>query len=131
MLYDLADKQFEIRQDIDKYLFAQVHLLFKIEQDRQVHRLAYLEWYNIVDIVDPSTKNMVSRDYETGMAVAMRTGQFNVVSVDAIVRTVHMQPFFEECDSARKNLAGGLNVYSFHSYLVNKYVDRVSWEELF
>jgi len=71
VLYDLVDKQFEIRQGIDKYLFAQVRLLFKIEQDRQVHRLAYLEWYNIVDIEDPGTKTIVSHDCETGMAVAM------------------------------------------------------------
>ena len=74
---------------------------------------------------------MVSRDPETQMAVAVRSGQFNVVSVNAIIRAVHMQPLFQEYDSARKLLAAHSDVYSLNSYLVNKYADRVSWEELF
>jgi len=74
---------------------------------------------------------MVARDPETQMFVAERSEEFNVVSVDAIIRAVHMQPLFEEQDSARKVLANKLDVYSFHSYLVNKYADRVSWEELY
>ena len=74
---------------------------------------------------------MVARDPETQMAVAVRSGQFNIVSVNAIVRAVHMQPLFVERDSARKAYANKLDVYSFNSYLVNKYVDRGSWEEFF
>jgi len=131
VLYDIADKQFKTRQGLDRYLIAQVHLMFKIHQNGVLYQLAYLEWFNIEDIVDSVTKKKVPRDLETGMAVAVRSGHFNVVSVDAIIRTVHMQPLFEDCDSARKSLANGLNVYSFRSYLVNKYADRVSWEELF
>ena len=133
-MFDLADKDFRKRQGIDKYIFAQVHLLFKINHNN-VHHLAYLEWYNITDVpehpeLEGKTK-MVPRDPETQMAVAVRSGQFNVVSVNAIIRAVYMQPLFQERDSAQKLLEANLHVYSFHSYLVNKYVDRVSWEELF
>ena len=131
VLYDVADKKLNTRQEIDKYLFAQVRLFFKIQQDDKVHQLAYVEWFNIVDVDDPRTKKKIPRDLETGMAVAEWTGQFNVVSVDAIVRTVHMQPLFEECDSARKSSASKLDVCSIQSYLVNKYADYISWEELF
>ena len=134
VVYDLADKDFQKRQGIDKYLFAQVRALFEITHNEKVHQLAYLEWYNITDVPEasvPEKTKMVSRDPETQMAVAIRSGEFNVVSVNAIIRAVHMQPLFQDCDSARKLLAGNLDVYSLNSYLVNKYVDRVSWEELF
>jgi len=131
-VYDLTDKNFEARNGIDKYLFAQVRLLFSIEQDQKVHHLAYLEWYDIIDIPDNSkNRKMVSRDPETGMAIARRSGKSNVVSVNAIVRGVHMQPLFEERDSARTALAKGLDAYSFNSYVLNKYADRISWEELY
>jgi len=131
-VYDLADKKFETRQGIDKYLFAQVRLLFEIVQDNRIHRLAYLEWYNIVDVPEVfNSSRKVPRDPETGMAVAVRSGQFNIVSVDAIVRAVHMQPLFEDCNSAQKAMACKLDVYSFDSYLVNKFADRISWEDLY
>lgn len=133
-LYDLADKDFKTRQGMDKYLFAQVRLLFEIQQNNIIYKLAYLEWYNITDVPEISVDGkikMVSRDPETQMAVAVRSREFNVVSVDAIKRAIHMQPLFVECDSARKMLANKQDVYSFDSYLVNKYVDRISWEELF
>jgi hypothetical protein len=85
-----------------------------------------LEWYNIIDIENPSTKNIVSHDCETAIAITIWTGQFNIVSIDEIIHIVYMQPLFEKCDSVRKNLVGGLNVYSFYSYLVNKYTDHIS-----
>ena len=123
-LYDLADKNFETRHGIDKYLFAQVHLLFDIEQDNEIHHLAYLEWYNITDVPEnPENPRIVSRDPETGMAITVWSGKFNIVSVNAIVRGVHMQPVFEERDSARKALAEQLDAYSFDSYMLNKYAD--------
>jgi hypothetical protein len=136
-VFDLADKDFQKRQGIDKYLFAQVRVLFEITQNEKVHQLAYLEWYKITDVPEaPVSKKvkkvkMVTRDPETQMAVAVRSGQFNVVSVNAIIRAVHMQPLFQEHNSAQKHLAANLDMYSFDSYLVNKYADRVSWEELF
>jgi hypothetical protein len=134
-LYDLADKDFRKRQGIDKYLFAQVRVLFKINHELKVHHLAYLEWYSITDVPeDPEVSGrikMVPRDPGTQMAVAVRSNKFNVVSVDAIIRAIHMQPLFEECDSAQKLLADNLDVYSLDLYLVNKYADRISWEELF
>ncbi len=104
-VYDLSDKDFKKRQGIDKYLFAQVRLLFKIKQENKIHQLAYLEWYNITDVSEipesPRTRaKMAARDPETQMAVAVRSGKFNVVSVNAIVRQVHMQPLFEERNSA-------------------------------
>jgi hypothetical protein len=91
-----------------------------------------LEWYNIVDVPELLNSNRkVPRDPETGMAVAVRSGQFNIVSIDAIVRAVHMQPLFEDCNSAQKAMAYKLDVYSFDSYLVNKFADRISWEDLY
>jgi hypothetical protein len=135
VLYDLADNNFEKRQGIDKYLFAQVHVLFEIKHENSIHHLAYLEWFDITDVAeDPKVLGkitMVTRDPETQMAVAVRSGKFNVVSVNAIIRTVHMQPLFPEQDSAQNLLKANLDVYSFHSYLVNKYVDRISWDEIF
>ena len=136
VVYDLSDKDFKKRQGIDKYLFAQVRLLFKIKQENKIHQLAYLEWYNITDVSEipesPRTRaKMAARDPETQMAVAVRSGKFNVVSVNAIVRQVHMQPLFEERNSARKKLTEKLDVYSFDSYLINKFADQMSWEELF
>jgi hypothetical protein len=135
VVYDLMDKNFRKRQGIDKYLFAQVQVLFKIKQGTTVHDLAYLEWYNITDVPeDPEVSGrikMVARDPETQMAVAVQSGQFNVMSVNAIIRIVHMQPLFEEHDSAQKLIAANLDVYSFDSYLINKYADRLSWDELF
>jgi hypothetical protein len=121
------------REGIDKYLFGQVRLLFEMTQNDKQHHLAYLEWYNITDVPgDPERGGMTfPRDPETKMAVAMRSGKFNIVSVKAIIRAVHMQPFFTERDSARKALQSGLDVYSFDSYVVNKFADRLSWEELF
>jgi len=74
---------------------------------------------------------MVPHDLETNMAVAIRSGEFNVVSVNAIIRSVHMQPLFVECDSARQALMNNRDAYSFDSYFVNKFADRGSWEELF
>jgi hypothetical protein len=130
-VYDLADKHFQKRQGMDKYLFAQVRMLFEITHNHKVHQLAFLEWYNITDIPVPGQSIAAARDPETKMAIAVRSKQFNIVSVNAIIRTVHMQPLFLECDSAQKLLAGNLDVYSLDSYIVNKYADRVSWEELF
>jgi hypothetical protein len=46
------------------------------------------------------------------MAVDLRSGRFNIVSVEAIIRTVHMQ-------------ADGLKVYSFRWYLVMSTLDRL------
>ena len=133
VLYDLADKDFKIQQGIDKYLFAQVLLLFAIEQNNEVYRLAYLEWYNITDIseISEGKVQMVAWDSETHIATAIWSRKFNVVSVNAIIRAVHMQPLFQDHDSAQKMLENKLDAYSFDRYLVNKYVDRVSWEELF
>jgi len=88
-VYDFADQKFNTRQGIDKYLFAQVRLLFTIKQDGQIHRLAYLEWYNITDVPNVERKT-VARDPQTQMAVAVRSKKFNVVSVNAIIRMVHM-----------------------------------------
>jgi len=135
VVYDLADKDFETRQGIDRYLFAQVRLLFGIKHNEQAHYLAYLEWYDIVDVPGVKDANgrvkMVARDPETQMAVAVRSGRFNVVSVSSIIRAVHMQPLFKERDSARKAFVDKLGVYSFNSYFVNRFADRVSWEELY
>lgn len=135
-MYDLADKDFETRQGIDRYLFAQLRLLFGIKHHEQTHHLAYLEWYDITDVpglpeADGRIK-MVARDPETQMAVAVKSGRFNIVPVNAIIRAVHMQPLFAERDSARRaSSADKLDVYSFDSYLVNRFADRVSWEELY
>ena len=124
------DNNFEKQEGIDKYLFAWVHLLFEIEQNEVMYHLAYLEWYNITDV--PGTLEtgrrvqLVPRDPETQMAVAVKSGEFNVVSVNAIIRAVHMQPLFTKQDSAQKALENHLNEYSFDSYLVNKYADRNS-----
>ena len=100
-----------------------------------MYNLAYLEWYNITDVLGtPETGRrvqLVPRDPETQMAVAVKSGEFNVVSVNAIIRAVHMQPLFAKQDSARKALENHLNEYSFNSYLVNKYADQNSWEDLF
>jgi hypothetical protein len=135
VIHDFADEEFEKRQGIDKYLFAQVRLLFKLTQDEVVHNLAYLEWYDITDVPaipeDEEEIEMVARDPETQMAVAVRSGRFNVVSVDCIVRAVHMIPLFKEYNSARQHVASNANVHSFDTYLVNKYADRLSWEEIF
>jgi len=141
-VYDLADKNFGQRQGIDRYLFGQARLLFELQQNEDIYHLAYLEWYDITDV--PSieaqadsdgslrrTQKMVPRDPETNMAVAIRSGEFNVVSVNAIIRSVHMQPLFMERDSARQALMNNRDAYSFDSYFVNKFADRGSWEELF
>ena len=42
-VYDLADKNFEERQGIDRYLFGQVCLLFELEQNEDIYHLAYLK----------------------------------------------------------------------------------------
>src|SRR3954470_285411 len=134
VVYDLEDKDLQQRQGLDKYLFAQVRILFETTHKEKVHQLAYLEWYNITDVPEvlvPGKIKMVARDPETQMAIAVRSYQFNVVSVNAIIRAVHMQPLFQEHDSARKHLAANLDMYSFDSYLVNKYADRISWEGLY
>jgi len=137
-VYNFADKNFDQRQGIDQYIVGQVRLLFELEQDDEVHYLAYLEWYNITDV--PSISDIAlggrqrkgaPRDPETNMAIADRSREFNIVAVDAIIRAVHMQPLFAERDSARRALANNLDSYSFDSYLVNKFADRGSWEELF
>lgn len=91
-----------------------------------------MEWYDITDVPkNPEERELVARDPETRMAVAVRSGRFNVVSVNSIVRAVHMQPLFEDHDSAQRLLAAKSDVYSVDTYLVNKYVDRLSWEEIF
>ena len=137
-VYGLTDKDFDQQQGIDWYLFGQVHLLFELKQNEDIYHLAYLEWYDITDVPDEvseaqagSRGKMVPRDPETNMAVAIKSGEFNVVSVNAIVQSVHMQPLFMECDSAHQSLMNKKNEYSFDSYLVNKFADRGSWEELF
>ena len=133
-MYDLEDKDLQQRQGLDKYLFAQVRILFETTHKEKVYQLAYLEWYNITDVPEvsvPGKIKMVARDLETQMAIAVWSNQFNVVSVNAIIWAVHMQPLFQEHDSARKHLAANLDMFSFDSYLVNKYADRISWEELY
>ena len=102
VLYDLADKEFNTREGIDRYIFSQVHLFFELVQDNIVHKFAYLEWYNITDV--PEGNKMVPRDLETRMHVASRSGEFNIVCVDAIIRMVYMQPFFKDCDLVQKHL---------------------------
>ena len=109
MVYDLADEDLETREGIDRYLFTQVRLLCEFKRNEQIHHLAYVEWYDIVDV--PGTKDangrtkMVARDPETQMAVVARSGRF--------IRAVHMQSLFDDRDSARKGFADKLDGYSF------------------
>lgn len=130
--YDLADENLQERQGIDKYLFAQVHLFFEIRQKDKIFRLVYLEWFDVTDVPKvPGRRSTVPRDPETGMAITVRSNRFSIVSVDDIIRAVHMQPLFEELDSARRALSENMNMYSFQKYVLNKYADRLSWEEMF
>lgn len=119
-VYDLEDEEFESRNGLDKFLIGQLQLLFAIYQDNRQYNLAYIEWYDIGD-----------KDHETGMWIVTRSGNYNVVSVEAIVRGIHLQPLFDSNDVARRTLLKHNNEYSFKQYLVNKYVDRASWEELY
>jgi hypothetical protein len=95
-------------------------LLFQI-QDDHAHHLAYVEWYDVAD----------QRDQETFMSVVRRSGRYNVVSIHAIVRGVHLMPFFDSRNAAQKALESNKNVYEFEKYVINKYVDRTSWEEIY
>src|SRR5208337_2470044 len=110
--------------------------MFELKQNDKVYHLGYLEWYDITDIPSISgaggkRMKMIPRDPETNMAVAIKSREFNIVSLDAIIQAVHMQPLFAECDSAHQALANKLDVYSFDLYIVNKFADWGSWEKLF
>jgi len=119
-LYDWEDliKRKEDVYGLDEFKIGQIHLLFTIEQGGTIHHLAYIQWFEISNQRDPDTQ----------MSIATRTQKFNVIGIDAIVRNIHLIPFFESQNSARTAQYLQKNIYSFDKYLVNHYSDREAWE---
>ena len=68
------------------------------------------------------------RDKETGMCIIDQSQKYNIIGVEAIVQSIHLQPLFEEWNSAIKARSCNWNFYSFDTYVVNKFSDRASWE---
>ena len=62
------------------------------------------------------------------MCIVDQSQKYNVIGVEAIVQSVHLQPLFEGPNSAIKAYSWNWNVYSFDTCVVNKYIDRASWE---
>ena len=62
------------------------------------------------------------------MSIASRSEEYNVIGEDAIVRNIHMIPFFESQNSAKTYKQKQMDVYSCDKYLVNHYSDREAWE---
>ena len=106
---------------MDCYKISQVCLFLEVIQNSRKYYLAYVNWF---------IKCKVS-DKETGMCIIDQSQKYNVIGVEAIVQSVHLQPLFEEWDSAIKAYSLNWNVYLFDTYIVNKYIDRASWEMLY
>ena len=62
------------------------------------------------------------------MYIVDHSQKYNVIGVAAIVQSIHLQPLFDKRNSAIKARSQNKNVYSFGTYVVNKYLDRASWE---
>jgi len=97
---------------MDQYKIAQLQLLFVINQNEYKRHLAYVEWF---DIGLPDT--------ETQMPIVTRSGKFHVIDTNAIIRNIHLLPFFQNWNSARTARETWKDVYSFKKYLVNPYSD--------
>ena len=106
---------------MDHYKISQVCLFLEDIQNSRKYHLAYVNWF---------IKYNVS-DKETGMCIVDRSQKYNVIGVEAIVQSIHLQTLFEEQDSAIKAHSLNWNVYSFDTYVVNKYIDRANWEMLY
>ena len=106
---------------MDCYKISQVCLFLEVIQNSRKYHLAYVNWF---------IKRKVS-DKETGICIIDQSQKYNVIGVEAIVQSVHLQPLFEERDSAIKAYSLNWNVYLFDTYIVNKYIDRASWEMLY
>jgi hypothetical protein len=118
--WEALNKRGEDVYGLDQFKIGQVRLLFSIEQNSTKYQLAYIQWFNIG-----------ARDTETKMSVAFRTEEYNIIGVDAIVRNIHLIPFFETPNSATNMRQQNIDEYSLPKYLVNHYSDAEAWEEFY
>ena len=106
---------------MDRYKVGQICLFLKIVQNGEKYQLAYVNWF----------EKRKKKDEETGMFIVDCSKKFNIIDVMAIVQSIHLQPLFHKRDSAIQAHSRNWNVYSFDTYLVNKYSDRDIWEMLY
>ena len=97
----IHDSQNQAAQGIDCYKVGQVCLFLEVIQNSTKYHLAYINWF---------MKHKV-RVKETGMCMVDKSQKYNIIGVEAIVQSVHLQPLFEEQDSAIKACSWGWNVY--------------------
>ena len=103
---------------MDHYKIGQLCLFLEVIENSRKYHLAYVNWF---------IKCKVS-DKETCMCIVDQSHKYNVIGVEAIVQSVHLQPLFKEQEYAIKANSCNWSVYSFDTYVVNKYIDRASWE---
>ena len=75
--------------------------------------------------MDIRYRRIKKRDAETGMWVVDCTNDYNVIPVQKIVCNVHLIPFFESPLSITHH---PVDVYSFDSYIVNKYSSCLAFQ---
>ena len=114
----ICDTQADTTQGIDHYKLGQVCLFLEVIQNGERWHLAYVNWF----------LKCKRRDKETGMCIVDRSHKYNIIGITAIVQSVHLQPLFEEQNSAIQARSQDWDVYSFDAYVINKYSDRASWE---
>lgn len=98
---------------IADYVISQLHLLFEYEYSVNTYSLAYVRHMKFL-----------GRDKETNMFILDRTNTFEIIHAHQIIRSVHLIPFFETTDCARKTLKNNSLPHIFEKYLFNHYSDH-------
>ena len=102
--------------NISDFSIAQIRLLFKYFHGDDIHHLAYIQHFKMLNV----------RNAETGMHVLERTNLYEVVPITNIVQNVHLIPYFETVSSACNALKAKRDEYSFLKYLLNHFGDTDS-----
>lgn len=105
-------------QGVRRFEIGELRLLFKLKHNGMSYELAYINMFFLP---------FGAQEPNTQLQIAKRTNNFKVVPISAIVRHVHLIPYFTQTNSALQAYHDNLDVYSFSNYLVNKYCDRFSW----
>ena len=105
------------RDNATDYKILQLMLIFKyIDFGRIKHHLTYVCYFKY--------QSIQKHDMETGLWIVNRTESYEVIPISRIVYTIHLIPLF----NTQTNVTN--DMYSFESYLLNWFSDRIAFKYL-